>query len=228
MRSLVPCPECGRHLRRTEISCPFCAAPVADALARAPERPLPPFRMSRAGVLAFLAASVTGPGCGGVATTGTAGSGDSGSSGVGGLLGTGGTVSAGGQLGRGGTTENGGAPDSGGVPAVFYGAPFPVPMTGGSGGTGVGGNGGAFPTPSTGGNAGMGFGGSSGTPDSGTPNDAGALCFNGFDHMQHPCCSKTAPDCSNKPDGYPGYGCTPSPGSFCACTCERGQWLCGC
>jgi len=216
--SLVPCPECGRHLRRTEISCPFCGVPVADAFARAPERQLPPFRMSRAGLIAFAAASVTAPGCGGV-TTGIAGSGDS----VGG-----GMPSAGGQFGSGGTSATGGTLDTGGVPAVFYGAPFPVPMTGGNGGTGLGGNGGTFPTPSMGGNAGMGVGGGSSASDSGTPHDGGALCFNAFDHMQHPCCPETTPDCTNEPDGYPGYGCTPSPGSFCACTCERGQWTCGC
>jgi hypothetical protein len=95
---------------------------------------------------------------------------------------------------------------------VFYGAPFPVPMTGGSGGMGSGGDSGSLRD------------GGSIIPDG----DGGSLCFNAFDQMPEPCCPEATPDCTSKPDGYPGFACTPNPGSFCSCTCEQGGWLCGC
>ena len=64
--------------------------------------------------------------------------------------------------------------------------------------------------------------------DDGTPPHA---CYNQFSHSCEVCCPETAPDCSDKPDNYPGYTCTPDdPGnaSYCACDCERGEWVCGC
>ncbi|MBN8612805.1 MAG: hypothetical protein J0L92_19575 [Deltaproteobacteria bacterium] len=63
--SLRPCEGCGRHVRNTETTCPFCAS----ALAVTPERTavvLP--RAGRAAIMAFGAiASASTVGCGGVA-----------------------------------------------------------------------------------------------------------------------------------------------------------------
>ncbi len=72
--------------------------------------------------------------------------------------------------------------------------------------------------------------------DGGGASDGGAqpppaACFNEFDHACTPCCPATQPDCTGKPDGYPGYICTPAPGNgntFCACACGGGAWQCGC
>ncbi len=51
---LVPCDGCTRHVRRSEAACPFCglASPLASAAAVPPE---PASRLSRAGILAFVA-----------------------------------------------------------------------------------------------------------------------------------------------------------------------------
>ena len=205
MRSLLPCPRCGRHLRRTETECPFCGAAVFEAFAVAPERPPVPLGISRAALFTLAAVSAAGTGCGGVAQTQNPSSGGSGSTASGG---SGGYAPHYGAPpfstgGSGGLSATGGSAGlaSGGF-AVFYGAPSPPMNTGG--------------TPSTG-----------GVPSTGGAADGG-LCMNSFSGMPEPCCPKTPPDCSTKPDGYPGYGCTPSPGSFCSCTCEGGQWLCGC
>jgi hypothetical protein len=79
--------------------------------------------------------------------------------------------------------------------------------------------------------AGSGLGGNGG---SGSTNDAGqnaapaALCYNNFNGTCQPCCSSNKPDCTEKPDGYPGYDCTPANGGWCSCNCEGGQWLCAC
>ena len=51
MNHLVPCPECGRHVRVTETACPFCA--LALDLADTPAPILPGQRLSRAATLAF-------------------------------------------------------------------------------------------------------------------------------------------------------------------------------
>src|SRR6478609_2402163 len=42
---------------------------------------------------------------------------------------------------------------------------------------------------------------------------------------------ETAPDCSNKPENYPGYSCTPDTPddeSYCSCECQEGEWSCAC
>src|ERR1700753_3692241 len=52
---LVSCPECHRHIRRNERACPFCAADVAERVARIPERALPSQRLSRAALMSFAA-----------------------------------------------------------------------------------------------------------------------------------------------------------------------------
>lgn len=55
LNQLVPCDGCARHVRRTEAACPFCglASPLASA---SPVTPEPSARLSRAGILAFVAA----------------------------------------------------------------------------------------------------------------------------------------------------------------------------
>jgi hypothetical protein len=57
-----------------------------------------------------------------------------------------------------------------------------------------------------------------------------------------PCCPAPAPpDCSGKPEGYPGFMCVPNceaypdasypcnaGGSYCTCRCSCGKWACFC
>jgi|HubBroStandDraft_2_1064218.scaffolds.fasta_scaffold961557_1 hypothetical protein len=43
-----------------------------------------------------------------------------------------------------------------------------------------------------------------------------------------PCCPVPAPDCSDKPDQYPGYICTPRDAPYCSCNCQQHVWSCGC
>jgi hypothetical protein len=50
---LEPCPACQRHVRTDERVCPFCAAEIADAMARAPKRAQPVQRLGRAALLSF-------------------------------------------------------------------------------------------------------------------------------------------------------------------------------
>lgn len=52
--SLLPCPACSRHVRKSESGCPFCGASLA--LASEPERPQPAQRLGRAATFAFAAA----------------------------------------------------------------------------------------------------------------------------------------------------------------------------
>lgn len=59
--------------------------------------------------------------------------------------------------------------------------------------------------------------------------DHAPQCANSFGGGElTPCCADGKLDCSDKADGYPGFACTPGPGSFCSCTCSGGAWLCGC
>ncbi|MFO0686185.1 MAG: hypothetical protein U0234_29250 [Sandaracinus sp.] len=53
--SLAPCPSCARHVRRTETSCPFCAASIT--LPPAPTRRMPE-RLGRAALVTFGAAAL--------------------------------------------------------------------------------------------------------------------------------------------------------------------------
>jgi hypothetical protein len=166
---------------------------------------MPAVRLSRIALLAFAAANAA---CGGEATS-TGGTGTPTPSG-----GAGGT-NAGGRSGSGGV---GGALGDGG----FINAP-PYGIPPGSGGTlGNGGAGGA-----------LGDGGMVSEPPYGAPfpPDAGPVlgCKDLFGGGQPSrCCPETKPDCSTKPDGWPGYTCTPPPESFCACQCQSGQWVCAC
>jgi hypothetical protein len=61
MNDLRPCPECRRHVRVAEATCPFCAA----ALAPAAPPTLPVGRLTRAAVFTAGAALAVGAGCGG-------------------------------------------------------------------------------------------------------------------------------------------------------------------
>lgn len=53
---LLPCPGCGRHVRRSEPSCPFCGASVSALATSAPVRATPGVRLGRAATFAFGAA----------------------------------------------------------------------------------------------------------------------------------------------------------------------------
>ncbi|MEO7035702.1 MAG: hypothetical protein ABI548_17360 [Polyangiaceae bacterium] len=140
MKHLVPCPECGRHVRVSETACPFCALPLD--LAGTPEHRLPTSRLSRAATLAFGATLVSATalaGCGGDAETGTgsaagapgmstagaAGTSTAGASTGGGIAIYG--APAGGEFGNenggGGAIPVYGAPAGGGGAVPFYGAP---------------------------------------------------------------------------------------------------------
>ena len=57
MKHLVPCPECSRHVRVSELQCPFCALPLDLASTPAPQ--LPRGRLSRAATFAFGATLVS-------------------------------------------------------------------------------------------------------------------------------------------------------------------------
>jgi hypothetical protein len=61
---------------------------------------------------------------------------------------------------------------------------------------------------------------------------APAACPDAFSSSCAPCCPASKPECGGKPDGYPGYSCTPAPSngspSYCSCGCSAGEWQCGC
>jgi endogenous inhibitor of DNA gyrase (YacG/DUF329 family) len=154
MNTLVPCPECNRHVRRHEMACPFCGAPVAEAMSQTPERAMPTTRLGRSALFVFAAVSVGAAGCGGNANTDTSKTGFKGDAAT-----NGGASSTGGQLGMphygapgptGGLTGAGGARATGGEFSVPpYG--LPPPLTGGApnadagnDGAAAGGSGGGF------------------------------------------------------------------------------------
>lgn len=58
MASLLPCPACSRHVRRTELACPFCETPLA--LGHLPEPLVPTRRIGRGAMLAFGALLASG------------------------------------------------------------------------------------------------------------------------------------------------------------------------
>ena len=236
--SLLTCSECHRHVRRHESTCPFCGADISDLALRVPERSLPSARLSRTALLAFAAATV-GAGCGGKTGEGT-GSGDTGGApnsaggmsggasgtaaiGSGGVIGAGGRTGSGGVIGAGGRTGSGGVGvGSGGLGTGGYVVlpPYGVPPggygnvpvnTGGSGGT-LGRSGGA-----------AGISGAAGAADGPRPG-----CVGPDGRIAAHCCADTPPDCTEKPDGYPGYGCTPWGQPLCLCNCAMGKWWCGC
>jgi len=101
MNELCPCPECHRHIRRTEAVCPFCAAAVAEKIALTPRRLAPQARLGRAALVTFAAASVGTAACGArtslVEPDGSA-AGSSGAGGFGGFGDTGGFGNSGGNI----------------------------------------------------------------------------------------------------------------------------------
>src|SRR5262245_48876703 len=98
MTTLVTCPDCERHIRRSEAHCPFGGTSVAAEVSGAPERPLPTTRLSRAALWAFTAASVSATACGGEFTTSSSGNHESGGeTNAGGDTSTGGAAQAGGK-----------------------------------------------------------------------------------------------------------------------------------
>jgi hypothetical protein len=75
--------------------------------------------------------------------------------------------------------------------------------------------------------------GDAGAPNGDTPELPVQVCLNHLSSSCEPCCPATPPDCSDKPDGYPGYSCTPAPAtptsaSYCSCACNHGAWACPC
>ena len=140
--SLVACPECDRHIRTSEATCPFCQASVGQRLAGLAPRAMPTTRLGRAALFAFAAASVGTAACSSDADDGTGGDGlrDGGAEGDGGASNAGGSANAGGDDGVGG-----------GVVALYGGAPVP---TGGTPNQGAGGRnagaGGDFAAPAYG------------------------------------------------------------------------------
>lgn len=57
--SLVPCPECRRHVRRSEEICPFCIAAIAERVAAIPERRWSSARLGRAALISLAAAGIS-------------------------------------------------------------------------------------------------------------------------------------------------------------------------
>jgi hypothetical protein len=122
MSHFVLCPSCKRHVRPTEVDCPFCSRVIPEEVRSAAPLPAPPTGLSRTRAYAFRAAIVAsvagvacgsgeqnpGPGDGGGATGGSTASGGSAGS-------TGGNAGTGGASGSGGTTGGGG----------FSGTPMP-------------------------------------------------------------------------------------------------------
>jgi hypothetical protein len=60
-------------------------------------------------------------------------------------------------------------------------------------------------------------------------------CFNGASSTCEPCCDDANdkhPDCTGKPNGYPGFECTPhmvqGDITYCFCSCDGEQWNCAC
>jgi hypothetical protein len=60
-------------------------------------------------------------------------------------------------------------------------------------------------------------------------------CFNGATSSCEPCCDDAGgkhPDCTGKPQGYPGFECTPhmvgDDVTYCFCSCDTEQWICAC
>jgi hypothetical protein len=58
--------------------------------------------------------------------------------------------------------------------------------------------------------------------------DEAPQCQNAFlGGALSPCCPEQLL-CADKPDGYPGFGCTPGDGSYCSCMCQGGEMRCAC
>jgi hypothetical protein len=133
MSELTPCPECQRHVRKSETRCPFCD--TALSLAHLPPHVLPRSRLGRAATFAFGAGVVGATAlvsCGGDTDVGTAVYGAPPSAGAGGSFGGsavygappsgsssgGNTFTEGGQAVYGAPAAGAGNEEVGGAPAV--------------------------------------------------------------------------------------------------------------
>jgi hypothetical protein len=63
--ALVACPDCSRHIRWSEVKCPFCDAAVAARIAELPERFWPSGRLSRAALMTFATTAAGAAGAAG-------------------------------------------------------------------------------------------------------------------------------------------------------------------
>lgn len=63
MNRLEPCPECHRHVRVSETSCPFCTHSVAAVFANRAPRLAPRTRLGRAATFTFGVLAVTQGAC---------------------------------------------------------------------------------------------------------------------------------------------------------------------
>jgi hypothetical protein len=162
MSALTPCPECQRHVRRTETQCPFCGEAVS--LGHVPMPVLPRKRLGRAATFAF-GATVAGataiaacddsgnvappyglPPTGGHSSAGSAvyGAPPSGSATGGNNSSTGGSAVGGNNSSTGGSSTGGTNNADAGAGTAVYGAP--AAGAGGEelgGAAGAGGDGGA-------------------------------------------------------------------------------------
>jgi hypothetical protein len=167
MAPLALCPECQRHLRRSETTCPFCSADLREAFAAIAPRAIPTDRLGRTALLAFAAANLGVAACGGE-TSGPAPAPETGGSVAMPVYGA--PPPTGGVGGRsnmtGGASANTGGYNTGGViVAPPYGIP-PIPP--GSGGDfGMAEYGAPPPPPGSGGLAGIGGSGSAGDSNTG-------------------------------------------------------------
>ncbi len=65
-------------------------------------------------------------------------------------------------------------------------------------------------------------------PDAEEPDAPPADCTDPFaDGAAVPCCPEH-PECSTRPDGYPGYHCVKSNDNRCSCACQGGLEWCVC
>jgi hypothetical protein len=216
--SLVICPGCTRHIKRRESQCPFCGTAVSEDVASTPERTYPSARLGRAALAAFAAATV-GAGCGGksveqgpAANGGAAGNaGTASNGGTGAAAGAAGKpVGSGGLKSTGGTLGTGGLSNMGGFVSV---PPYGIPPYYSGGATSASGGSPATPVDAS-------------VPDASLP---GFDCIDDFaGGVPARCCPSPPPDCSDKPDGYPGYACVTPPHSFCSCHCRLRVWQCAC
>jgi hypothetical protein len=119
MNQLIPCPECQRHVRTSETSCPFCGQ--ALSLSNVPAPSLPRSRLGRAATFAFGATLV-----GATALLGCGGKSESKKEGEGGTA-SGGASAGTGVMPHYGAPPAGAGNDTGGVwvggVGLLYGAP---------------------------------------------------------------------------------------------------------
>lgn len=97
------------------------------------------------------------------------------------------------------------------VAGIMTGCSSSLPSGGGTGGS-----------VATGGSGGTGTGGVLDAGGDGTCHD---YFYGG---VPAACCPEPAPDCSDKPDGYPGYHCVSRDNQYCSCACQSAKWTCAC